>query len=65
MGVLCRGRDPRRGAKCDCGANENVSTRLGENVITVIVNGDITQCDPPRGVRTWVERDALERFNSI
>lgn len=26
-------------------------TRLGENV-TVIVNGDITQCDLPRGVRS-------------
>ncbi len=37
-------------AQNDCRANENVLTRLGENV-TVIVNGDITQCDLPRGVR--------------
>lgn len=35
-------------------------TRLGENV-TVIVNGDITQCDLPAGVRSGL-RDALERF---
>lgn len=35
-------------------------TRLGENV-TVIVNGDITQCDLPHGVRSGL-RDALERF---
>lgn len=35
-------------------------TRLGENV-TVIVNGDITQCDLPRGVRSGLS-DALERF---
>ncbi|OSN03023.1 hypothetical protein AU512_13945 [Lonsdalea iberica] len=35
-------------------------TRLGENV-TVIVNGDITQCDLPSGVRSGL-RDALERF---
>ncbi|QTF08000.1 phosphate starvation-inducible protein PhoH [Brenneria izadpanahii] len=35
-------------------------TRLGENV-TVIVNGDITQCDLPRGVKSGL-RDALERF---
>lgn len=35
-------------------------TRLGENV-TVIVNGDITQCDLPRGVCSGLS-DALERF---
>ncbi|MEF3978426.1 PhoH family protein, partial [Escherichia coli] len=35
-------------------------TRLGENV-TVIVNGDITQCDLPRGARSGLS-DALERF---
>ena len=35
-------------------------TRLGENV-TVIVNGDITQCDLPRGVKSGLS-DALERF---
>ncbi|MCG8708926.1 phosphate starvation-inducible protein PhoH [Brenneria sp. 4F2] len=35
-------------------------TRLGENV-TVIVNGDITQCDLPPGVKSGL-RDALERF---
>ncbi|MFE8104331.1 phosphate starvation-inducible protein PhoH [Brenneria goodwinii] len=35
-------------------------TRLGENV-TVIVNGDITQCDLPSGVKSGL-RDALERF---
>jgi phosphate starvation-inducible PhoH-like protein len=35
-------------------------TRLGENV-TVIVNGDITQCDLPRGVKSGLA-DALERF---
>ncbi|RPH20344.1 phosphate starvation-inducible protein PhoH [Buttiauxella warmboldiae] len=35
-------------------------TRLGENV-TVIVNGDITQCDLPRGVQSGLS-DALERF---
>ncbi|WON78532.1 phosphate starvation-inducible protein PhoH [Serratia sp. UGAL515B_01] len=35
-------------------------TRLGENV-TVIVNGDITQCDLPRGTRSGLS-DALERF---
>ncbi|WP_333602354.1 phosphate starvation-inducible protein PhoH [Atlantibacter hermannii] len=35
-------------------------TRLGENV-TVIVNGDITQCDLPSGVRSGLS-DALERF---
>ncbi|AXW87637.1 hypothetical protein AU509_10275 [Lonsdalea britannica] len=35
-------------------------TRLGENV-TVIVNGDITQCDLPAGVSSGL-RDALERF---
>ncbi|MEB4674025.1 phosphate starvation-inducible protein PhoH [Enterobacteriaceae bacterium G50] len=35
-------------------------TRLGENV-TVIVNGDITQCDLPRGVLSGLS-DALERF---
>ncbi|STT27704.1 phosphate starvation-inducible protein PhoH [Klebsiella pneumoniae] len=32
-------------------------TRLGENV-TVIVNGDITQCDLPSGVEIWPERCA-------
>ncbi|SLM63729.1 conserved protein with nucleoside triphosphate hydrolase domain [Dickeya aquatica] len=36
-------------------------TRLGENV-TVIVNGDITQCDLPAGVKSGL-RDALERFS--
>ena len=35
-------------------------TRLGENV-TVIVNGDVTQCDLPRGVKSGLS-DALERF---
>lgn len=35
-------------------------TRLGENV-TVIVNGDVTQCDLPRGVKSGLA-DALERF---
>lgn len=35
-------------------------TRLGENV-TVIVNGDITQCDLPRDVKSGLS-DALERF---
>ncbi|MEH2920903.1 phosphate starvation-inducible protein PhoH [Samsonia erythrinae] len=35
-------------------------TRLGENV-TVIVNGDVTQCDLPTGVRSGLQ-DALERF---
>ena len=35
-------------------------TRLGENV-TVIVNGDITQCDLPRGVCSGLSY-ALERF---
>ncbi|MBB1199782.1 phosphate starvation-inducible protein PhoH [Enterobacteriaceae bacterium 89] len=35
-------------------------TRLGENV-TVIVNGDITQCDLPRGVQSGLA-DALARF---
>ena len=35
-------------------------TRLGENV-TVIVNGDITQCDLPRGVTSGLA-DALQRF---
>ena len=35
-------------------------TRLGENV-TVIVNGDITQCDLPSGVRSGLS-DALARF---
>lgn len=35
-------------------------TRLGENV-TVIVNGDITQCDLPRGVVSGLS-DALSRF---
>ena len=37
-------------------------TRLGENV-TVIVNGDITQCDLPSGVPSGLA-DALQRFNS-
>ena len=35
-------------------------TRLGENV-TVIVNGDITQCDLPSGVRSGLS-DALARI---
>ena len=35
-------------------------TRLGENV-TVIVNGDITQCDLPGGVKSGLS-DALARF---
>ncbi|MBX9444393.1 phosphate starvation-inducible protein PhoH [Dickeya chrysanthemi] len=35
-------------------------TRLGESV-TVIVNGDITQCDLPAGVKSGLQ-DALERF---
>lgn len=35
-------------------------TRLGENV-TVIVNGDITQCDLPSGVTSGLQ-DALRRF---
>lgn len=35
-------------------------TRLGENV-TVIVNGDITQCDLPGGTKSGLS-DALERF---
>lgn len=35
-------------------------TRLGENV-TVIVNGDITQCDLPSGVQSGLS-DALARF---
>ncbi|QDH46514.1 putative phosphate starvation-inducible protein [Aeromonas phage LAh_9] len=37
-------------------------TRLGENV-TVIVNGDITQCDLPKEVPSGLE-DALERFRN-
>lgn len=36
-------------------------TRLGENV-TVIVNGDISQCDLPGGVRSGLN-DALNRFS--
>ncbi|KAA8996740.1 phosphate starvation-inducible protein PhoH [Affinibrenneria salicis] len=36
-------------------------TRLGENV-TVIVNGDITQCDLPAGVASGLS-DALARFH--
>ncbi len=32
-------------------------TRLGENV-TVIVNGDIAQCDLPSGVRSGLRRCA-------
>ncbi len=35
-------------------------TRMGENV-TVIVNGDITQCDLPGHVKSGLE-DALQRF---
>ena len=35
-------------------------TRMGENV-TVIVNGDITQCDLPGSVKSGLE-DAMERF---
>ncbi len=35
-------------------------TRLGENV-TVIINGDITQCDLPRGVTSGLS-DAMARF---
>ncbi|MBW7984743.1 phosphate starvation-inducible protein PhoH [Enterobacillus tribolii] len=35
-------------------------TRLGENV-TVVVNGDITQCDLPTGVKSGLT-DALQRF---
>ncbi|HEM7419102.1 TPA: phosphate starvation-inducible protein PhoH [Citrobacter youngae] len=35
-------------------------TRMGENV-TVIVNGDVTQCDLPSNVKSGLE-DALERF---
>ncbi len=35
-------------------------TRLGENV-TVIVNGDITQCDLPSGVKSGLS-DAMARF---
>ncbi len=35
-------------------------TRLGENV-TVIVNGDITQCDLPSGVKSGLS-DAMSRF---
>lgn len=35
-------------------------TRLGENA-TVIVNGDMTQCDLPRGIKSGLS-DALERF---
>jgi len=35
-------------------------TRLGENV-TVIVNGDVTQCDLPRGVKSGLA-DVLTRF---
>ncbi|MER5137323.1 phosphate starvation-inducible protein PhoH [Providencia stuartii] len=37
-------------------------TRLGENV-TVIVNGDVTQCDLPDGVISGLA-DALQRFSS-
>lgn len=37
-------------------------TRLGENV-TVVVNGDISQCDLPSGVKSGLI-DALERFTS-
>lgn len=37
-------------------------TRMGENV-TVIVNGDITQCDLPCNVKSGLE-DALERFKT-
>ncbi len=45
------GGDSGRGPERDRGANEDVFlTRLGENV-TVIVNGDITQCDLPSGVK--------------
>lgn len=36
-------------------------TRMGENV-TVIVNGDLTQCDLPREVKSGLE-DALSRFS--
>ncbi|MBT0729475.1 phosphate starvation-inducible protein PhoH [Rosenbergiella nectarea] len=36
-------------------------TRLGENV-TVIVNGDITQCDLPAGVTSGLA-DAMQRFS--
>ena len=35
-------------------------TRMGENV-TVIVNGDVTQCDLPGNVKSGLE-DALQRF---
>lgn len=35
-------------------------TRMGENV-TVIVNGDVTQCDLHGNVKSGLE-DALERF---
>ncbi|EKT62517.1 phosphate starvation-inducible protein PhoH [Providencia burhodogranariea] len=37
-------------------------TRLGENV-TVIVNGDVTQCDLPEGITSGLA-DALQRFSS-
>lgn len=37
-------------------------TRLGENV-TVIVNGDVTQCDLPVGIKSGLG-DALQRFSS-
>lgn len=36
-------------------------TRLGENV-TVVVNGDITQCDLPSGVKSGLA-DAMQRFS--
>lgn len=36
-------------------------TRLGENV-TVIVNGDVTQCDLPRGVKSSLSDALEERF---
>lgn len=35
-------------------------TRMGENV-TVIVNGDVTQCDLPSNVESGLE-DAMKRF---
>lgn len=36
-------------------------TRIGENC-TVVVNGDVTQCDLPKGVQSGLA-DALRRFN--
>ncbi len=44
-----------------CAQMKMFLTRLGENV-TVVVNGDISQCDLPSGVASGLS-DALRRFN--